>query len=208
MARAILCALFLSLALGFNLNSYAEPAPKTVLVIGDSLSAEYGLPYGTGWVSLLKNKVMGEKLPAKIVNASISGDTTSGGKRRTPLLLQQHHPAIVIIELGGNDGLRGLPIRSIEANLRSMISASKKAGAKVVLVGMQIPPNYGRRYTDSFTKAFSKLAKETGSSLVPFLLEGFAEDETQFQSDGIHPTVEAQPLILANIWLHLEPLLD
>ena len=142
------------------------------------------------------------------MNASISGDTTSGGKRRLPLLLQRHHPAIVIIELGGNDGLRGLPIRSMEANLRSMISTSQNSGAEVVLIGMQIPPNYGRRYASAFTNAFSKLAKETGASLVPFLLDGFAENEALFQSDGIHPTKEAQALILENIWPKLAPLLD
>lgn len=208
MAWRALCVLFLTMVLSFSLSSYARSAPKTVLVIGDSLSAEYGLPYGSGWVSLLKKKIKAEKLRAKIVNASISGDTTSGGKRRLPLLLLQHQPSVVIIELGGNDGLRGLSLRTIEANLRAMISAAHKISANVLLTGMRIPPNYGRHYTESFAAIYTRLANETDSPLVPFLLDGFADQDDLFLSDGVHPTAEAQPLILANVWMHLEPMLE
>ena len=207
MAQSILCALLLVLFCSFSVNAYANSAPKTILVVGDSLSAEYGLAYGTGWVSLLKKKVTDQKPAIRVVNASISGDTTSSGKRRLPLLLQQHHPAIVIIELGANDGLRGLPASEMEANLRAMITAARKAGASVMLIGMQIPPNYGRHYANAFTNTFGKLAKETRSSLVPFLLEGFADNPALFQPDGLHPTAQAQSLMLDNVWPQLAPLL-
>ena len=207
MAWHTLCLSFIAFVFALTLTSSAYAAHKTVLVVGDSLSVEYGIPFGSGWVALLDKRIREEKLPAKIVNASISGDTTSGGRSRLPLLLQQHRPSIVIIELGGNDGLRGLSLAAVEDNLRAMIATAKKSGAKVMLVGIQIPPNYGAAYTSRFTAMFAKLAQETKSARVPFLLKGVAEKRNLFQSDGIHPTVEAQPQIAANVWPHLKLLL-
>lgn len=188
-------------------GSMAYSASKTILVLGDSLSAEYGLARGTGWVSLLEKKLKAENIDAAIVNASISGDTTSGGRSRLQPLLEKHRPDIVVIELGANDALRGLSLTATEANLRAMIIASQKAKAKVLLIGMQIPPNYGGNYTRQFAGVFPKLAKETRVSLVPFLLEGMADQPQLFQSDRIHPTAEAQPLMLDAVWPHLKPLL-
>lgn len=185
----------------------AYSASKGILVLGDSLSAEYGIVRGTGWVSLLEKKLKDEKIDAAIVNASISGETTSGGRARLQSLLEKHHPAIVVIELGANDGLRGLSLASTEANLRAMITASQKAQSKVLLVGMQIPPNYGGDYTRQFAGVFPKLAKQTRVSLVPFLLENLADQPQLFQSDRIHPTTDAQPLMLDSVWPHLKPLL-
>jgi acyl-CoA thioesterase-1 len=185
----------------------AYSASKTVLVLGDSLSAEYGLARGAGWVTLLEKRLKTEKIDAAIVNASISGETTSGGKVRLPALLDQHRPGVVVIELGGNDGLRGLPLSAAEANLRTMITASQKADAKVLLVGMQIPPNYGREYTEKFYALYNKLARETKVTLVPFLLDGVANQPELFQTDRIHPVAEAQPIMLNNIWPHLRSLL-
>lgn len=187
--------------------SAAYSASKTILVLGDSLSAEYGLVRGTGWVPLMIEKLKAEKIPADVVNASISGDTTSGGKSRLPQLLEKHDPDVVIIELGANDGLRGLPIAATEKNLRDMINASKKSGAKVLLAGMQIPPNYGSDYTRRFAGMYPKLAKEQNVALVPFLMENFAHQPAMFQPDRIHPSSEAQPIMLDNVWPHLKPLL-
>lgn len=181
----------------------AHSASKTVLVLGDSLSAEYGLPRESGWVSLLEKRLQGNGHSARIVNVSISGETTSGGRARLPALLQQHRPGLVVIELGGNDGLRGLPVATIEANLRAMILAAKNAKSKVLLVGMQIPPNYGPAYTKQFSGMYAKLAKETGATLVPFLLEGVADNPDMFQADRIHPVAAAQPYMLENVWPHL-----
>jgi acyl-CoA thioesterase-1 len=185
----------------------AYSASKTVLVLGDSLSAEYGLARGTGWVTLMENRLKAEKIDASIINASISGETTSGGRARLPALLEQHRPSVVIIELGGNDGLRGLPITATEANLNAMINAAQKTNAKVLLVGMQIPPNYGRAYTEQFASMYSRVAKDTKTLLVPFLLEGVANQEQLFQADRIHPTAGAQPIMLSNVWPHVKPLL-
>lgn len=185
----------------------AYSAAKTVLVLGDSLSAEYGIARDSGWVALLKNRLDAKKIDADIVNASISGETTSGGRARLPALLEQHSPDIVIIELGGNDGLRGLPIASAEANLRAMVETAKKANAQVLLVGMQIPPNYGRKYTEQFSSMYSKMARDLKVSLVPFLLEGVADRPKLFQADRIHPLAQAHPLILDNVWPRLKPLL-
>lgn len=185
----------------------AYSASKTVLVLGDSLSAEYGIARGAGWVTLLEQRLKAERIDANIINASISGETTSGGKARLPALLGQHRPSIVVIELGANDGLRGLALAAAEANLRAMIEESQKAKAKVLLVGMQIPPNYGREYADRFSGLFQKLSRETKVPLVPFLLEGIASKPQLFQSDRIHPLAEAQPIMLNNIWSHLKPLL-
>ena len=185
----------------------AHSASKTVLVLGDSLSAEYGLARGAGWVPLLEQRLQGARIDAAIVNASISGETTSGGRARLQPLLAKHKPDIVLIELGGNDALRGLPIISTETNLREMINAGKKANAQVVLLGMQIPPNYGGDYAQRFSNLFPKLAKETRVSLVPFFLDGLQTRPDLFQQDRIHPVAAAQPMLLDNVWPYLQPLL-
>jgi acyl-CoA thioesterase-1 len=181
-------------------SASAYSAPKTVLVLGDSLSAEYGLARGSGWVALLEQKLKAEKIDARIVNASISGETTSGGRARLPALLNQHHPNLVVIELGANDGLRGLPVASAEDNLRSMVSLAKDKHAKVLLVGMRMPPNYGRAYTERFAGMYQEVATQFKAPLVPFMLEGVALDPAMFQSDRMHPLATAHPIILANIW--------
>jgi acyl-CoA thioesterase-1 len=181
-------------------SASAYSAPKTVLVLGDSLSAEYGLARGTGWVSLLEQKLKAERIDARIVNASISGETTSGGRTRLPALLSQHHPNIVVIELGANDGLRGLPVASAEANLRNMVSLARKDHAQVLLVGMRMPPNYGRAYTERFSGMYQQLSTQLKAPLVPFMLEGVAQDPAMFQADRLHPLASAHPIILANIW--------
>ncbi|MBD8627331.1 arylesterase [Oxalobacteraceae sp. CFBP 8753] len=191
-------ALGLSLSLAATANAYS--APKTVLVVGDSLSAEYGIARGAGWVALLEQKMKSEKIDARVVNASISGETTSGGKVRLPALLGQHKPDLVVIELGANDGLRGLPVPSAEANLRAMIAAAQAQKARVLLVGMRMPPNYGRAYTERFFGMFKTVATSTKSPLVPFMLEGVADKPALFQQDRLHPTAQAHPIILNNIW--------
>ena len=184
-------------------------APK-LLIVGDSLSAEYGLVRGTGWVALLEKRLAEQRSPWRVVNASISGDTTSGGRSRLPALLQEHRPGVVLIELGGNDALRGLPLQMTEANLTEMARASRQAGARVLLVGMQLPPNYGRRYGEDFAALFAKVAQQEKAALVPFLLTGVAdipESESMFQPDRIHPRAEAQPKMLDNVWPALKTLL-
>lgn len=184
----------------------AHSAPKTVLVLGDSLSAEYGLTRGSGWVALLEQKLKAEKIDATIVNASISGETTSGGRTRLPALLAQHHPALVIIELGANDALRGLPLSAAEANMRAMVELARKDHAQVLLVGMRMPPNYGRDYTERFFGMYKTVATQLKAPLVPFMLEGVAEKPALFQADRLHPTAQAHPAILANIWPKFLPL--
>lgn len=186
----------------------AYSASKTVLVLGDSLSAEYGLARGTGWVALLEQRLQQKKIDARVFNASISGETTSGGKTRLGDLLNKYHPDIVVIELGGNDALRGLALGASEANFRDMIAMSRKAKAKILLVGMQIPPNYGREYTEKFFAIYAKLAKESKSELVPFLLDGVADKPELFQADRIHLLAQAHPRILDNVWPHLQILLS
>lgn len=186
----------------------AYSASKTILVLGDSLSAEYGLPRGKGWVNLLDQRLQQAKIPATVINASISGDTTSSGKSRLGSLLEKHHPDIVIIEEGGNDALRGLSLKATESNFNAMIEMVKAQHAKVLLAAMKIPPNYGPDYTEHFYSLFGKLAKANKISLVPFLLEGIAEKDELFQSDRIHPIAEAHPAILENVWPHLQPLLS
>jgi acyl-CoA thioesterase-1 len=181
-------------------SASAYSAPKTVLVVGDSLSAEYGLTRGAGWVALLDQKLKSEKIDANIVNASISGETTSGGRARLPALLNAHKPAIVVIELGANDGLRGLPVDAASTNLREMIAMAQKQRAKVMLIGMRMPPNYGRAYTERFFGMFSTLSKEYKAPLVPFMLEGVADKPALFQADRLHPSAQAHPIILNNIW--------
>jgi len=202
--------LALLLALGATALAQTGPRPA-LLVLGDSLSAEYGLPRDSGWVKLLADKLatLGPEGAGQynVVNASISGETTSGGRTRLPELLKQHQPAIVIIELGGNDGLRGLPLAAMRDNLNAMVDASKKSGARVLLVGVRIPPNYGRAYTEGFFGTFADVARERKAALAPFLLDGFADQPDLFQSDRIHPTVQAQQKMLDNVWPHLQPLL-
>jgi len=182
-------------------------AARTILVFGDSLSAGYGLPAGSGWVSLLEQRLKRDRLDYTIVNASISGETTLGGRNRIADALAQHKPAVVIVQLGGNDGLRGNPIEETRRNLIAIVGASRKAGAKVLLVGMRIPPNYGKVYTRRFEALFAEVARQQNASLVPFMLQGFADKPEWFQSDGIHPAVEAQPRILDNIYRRLRALL-
>lgn len=179
--------------------------PPRLLVVGDSLSAAYGIEARQGWVALLERRLDGR---AEVINASISGETSGGGAARLPDLLGQHAPDIVLLELGGNDGLRGLPPGQLEANLRRMIEASRAAEAEVLLLGIDIPPNYGQAYRDAFTGVYRRLADEHGLPLVPFLLEGVALNRELMQSDGIHPTAEAQPRILDNVWPVLAPLLE
>jgi acyl-CoA thioesterase-1 len=174
-----------------------------LLVLGDSISTGFGLPAGAGWVDLLRTELD----DCEVVNASISGETTEGGKTRLPALLEQHQPRLVVLELGGNDGLRGFPLAVTRANLESMIAAARRAGAGVLLLGMRIPPNYGPRYAEGFHALFGELAAATGAALVPFLLEGIATDAALMQTDGVHPTADAQPLILANVLPVLLPLI-
>jgi acyl-CoA thioesterase-1 len=190
---------------------WAATATRTILIVGDSLSAEYGLRRGTGWVALLEHKLASEKLVARVVNASISGDTTSGGQSRLGGLLKLHQPTHVVIELGGNDALRGLPLQMTQDNLDKMTRAAQQAGAKVLLVGMQVPPNYGADYARRFESLFATVARERKAALVPFLLKGVADvpDALRlFQPDRIHPREEAQPIMLANVWPELRKLLQ
>jgi len=190
-----------------------DSAPARVLVVGDSLSAEYGLARGRGWVALLQQRLAQSATNMRsyeAVNASISGDTTAGGRSRLPSLLNQYRPAIVILELGANDALRGLPLEATRTNLTEMARTSKAAGAKVVIAGMQLPPNYGRKYGDEFAALFAGVAKSEGAALVPFLLHGVADGpqaEAMFQADRLHPKAEAHPIILDNVWPVLQPLL-
>ncbi|WP_349679231.1 arylesterase [Rhodoferax sp. UBA5149] len=184
--------------------------PRTILVVGDSLSAEYGLKRGSGWVALLGQKLAAENVPASVVNASISGDTTSGGLSRLSGLLALHHPSHVIIELGANDALRGLPLQLTEDNLNQMTQAAQKTGARVLLIGMQMPPNYGQDYGARFAALFVNVAKANKAALVPFLLAGIADAPDSlrlFQADRIHPRAEAHPIMLANVWPELKKLL-
>ncbi len=186
------------------------PAPATILIVGDSLSAEYGLKRGTGWAALLEQRLQAEKINAHVINASISGDTTAGGRSRLPALLAQHKPTQVVLELGGNDALRGLPLKLTEDNLTRMTQIAQKAGAKVLLVGMEVPPNYGADYAARFAGTFKTVASSTKAGLVPFLLKGVADvpdSLKNFQSDRIHPNEASHPTILANVWPELKKLL-
>ncbi len=188
----------------------ATTARPIILVLGDSLSAEYGLRRGSGWVALLQERLQAESVPAHVVNASVSGDTTSGGRSRLPGLLAQHKPSHVVIELGGNDALRGLPLELTQDNLTEMTVLAQRSGAKVLLVGMQVPPNYGSAYASRFAGLFEQVARTHGAGLVPFLLKGVAdgEDPTRlFQGDRIHPNEQAQTILLANVWPALRKLL-
>jgi acyl-CoA thioesterase I len=201
MVRLFVLVLFF----GFPLTGLAA---GTILVFGDSISAGYGLPQGTGWVSLLAHRLAAAAPDYKVVNASISGETAAGGRRRMEATLEQHRPAIVILELGGNDGLRGARPDSVRADLDAMVQASLRRKARVVLIGMRMPPNYGASYVQSFQDVYSAVAKKHSVALVPFLFEGFGERQEFFQSDGIHPTREAQAMMLETVWKTLSPLLS
>jgi len=206
--RGVLHCSLAFLALGAQGWAQAAEEPRVVLVLGDSLSAEYGLARGTGWVALLAERIAQQKMAVKVVNASVSGDTTSGGRSRLGALLTQHRPTHVVIELGGNDALRGLPLAMTRDNLGAMARAAKAAGAKVMLVGMQVPPNYGARYGQDFTASFASVAKAEGAALVPFLLAGVADApqaENWFQPDRIHPLAKAHPRMLDNVWAVMKP---
>lgn len=190
--------------------SWAKARNHTILVVGDSLSAEYGLKRGSGWVALMEQRLATEKMTAKVINASISGDTTSGGRSRLAALLHTHKPTVLVIELGGNDALRGLPLTMTHDNLRAMTRAAQAAGAKVLLIGMEMPPNYGQDYAKRFAAIFGNVAKETKAALVPFLLKNVADgpDATRlFQNDRIHPLEAAHPLILDNVWPTLKKMI-
>ena len=182
-----------------------------ILVVGDSLSAEYGLQRGSGWVALLAKRLASEHPNASVVNASISGDTTAGGLARLPALLRQVQPGLVVIELGGNDALRGLPLATTRDNLAAMAKLAKASGAKVLIIGMQVPPNYGRSYGERFASLFADVARAEGAKLVPFMLAGvadIADAQAMFQADRIHPLAKAHPIILDNVWPVLEPLIE
>ena len=178
-----------------------------ILVLGDSLSAEYGLKRGSGWVALLEQRLARQKIAAKVVNASISGDTTSGGRSRLPALLQQARPTHVIIELGGNDALRGLPLPALRDNLTAMIELAQKHKTRVLLLGIELPVNYGPQYRDGLRAIYADLARERKVALLPFLLEGVALDPDLMQADGLHPVAAAEPRVLENVWKVLQPLL-
>jgi len=184
--------------------------PGVILVVGDSLSAEYGLKRGSGWVALLEQRLRQQKNPMTVVNASISGDTTSGGRSRLAALLEQHKPAVVVIELGGNDALRGLPLQTSQDNLRAMVQACQAAHARVLLLGMQVPPNYGADYSAQFASMYVSVAKAKSVALVPFFLKGVADlpdSERMFQKDRIHPLEAAHPTLLNNVWPALSKLI-
>ncbi|WP_286875537.1 arylesterase [Marinimicrobium sp. UBA4509] len=198
----------ISLALLLSLASVAWAESPRVLVLGDSLSAAYGIDEEDGWVNLLNERLEREGYPHTVVNASVSGETTEGGLKRLPRLLSEHNPEWVILELGGNDGLRGYPVSDLADNLAAMIQLSREQGAEVVLLGMQIPPNYGPRYTDQFTAVYPQLAQEEDVPLVAFMLEGIATKDELMQRDGIHPNAEAQPKILENVWPMLREVLQ
>jgi acyl-CoA thioesterase-1 len=186
----------------------AQTDKPVILVFGDSLSAGYRMDESDGWVALLAERLEAQNSPFAVVNASVSGETTDGGLARLPAALSTHMPAVVILELGGNDGLRGLPVANIRRNLEEMVMMSQAAGAQVILAGMQIPPNYGPRYTGPFTALFGEIAAERNLHLIPFLIDGIPQQPELMQDDGIHPRAEAQPLIVDIVWPVLEPVLQ
>jgi acyl-CoA thioesterase-1 len=196
------------LAAALLLLAPAFGAERTVMVFGDSLSSAYGLATSEGWVALLAERIARKKLAWRVVNASISGETTAGGLRRLPGDLKRNRPSVVVIELGANDGLRGLPVASARANLEEMIRLARAAKAQPVLVGLMLPPNYGIDYAREFRDMYAQVARRAGIPLAPFLLEGVAEDRALFQADQLHPTAQAQPRILDNVWRVLAPLLE
>jgi len=204
MPRALRTLLFLILLASSGAGFCAE---RSILVFGDSLSAAYGIAQARGWVALLAERLKRERPDYSVANASISGETSAGGAARIAKALAQHRPAIVILELGANDGLRGLPVAQMTKNLGQIIEQSQEAGARVLVVGMKLPPNYGPDYTHAFESAFGELARRYKTALLPFLLEDFGEKQEFFQPDRIHPTAEAQPLMMERVWTALRPLL-
>jgi acyl-CoA thioesterase-1 len=203
--RSIRILLF---SLWMTCSAAAATGERTLLVFGDSLSAAYGLRAEQGWVAQLQQRLATEGYGYHVVNASVSGETTSGGRNRLQRALEQHRPALVLLELGANDGLRGLPVKDSQANLRAMIQAAQAAGAKVLLLGIHIPPNYGPKYTQAFDAMYTSLAAEHKVPLVPFILEGIALDPRYMQADGLHPNAAGQPRVLTNVWPQLKPLLE
>jgi acyl-CoA thioesterase-1 len=189
-------------------NSSRGDEEKTVLVFGDSLSASYGIKEEQGWVNLLSEKLRQAQSPYSVINASVSGETSSGGLSRLPAVLAEFQPSVVILELGGNDGLRGLPLTTLQVNLEEMVSLSQQAGAEVLLAGIQIPPNYGPRYTEPFYALFGEIADTEELPFVPFLIDGIPQQPELMQNDGIHPRAEAQHMILDNVWPVLAPMLQ
>jgi len=187
--------------------SQAQHKAAPVVIVGDSISAAYGLAAGSGWVDLLAARLKELRYPQRVINASITGDTTAGGRARLPTLLAQHRPGVVVIELGGNDGLRGGDLKATRENLDAMVAAALRAGAKVLLVGMRLPPNYGPAYTREFEGLFAGIAAARKVPLVPYFFDGFGERNELFQPDRIHPTAAAQPLLLDTVWPKLQPLL-
>jgi len=185
-------------------TGFANGTAPVVLVWGDSLSAAYGIPLESGWVQLLQRRLQEKGYPHRVVNGSVTGETTAGGLARLPAALKQHHPALILIELGGNDGLRGLPLKQLRTNLGAMVARSRAGGARALVFEMQIPPNYGAAYTQGFTQAFAQVAREGPARLVPFFLAPIATDPKWFQEDGIHPSIAAQPLMLDRVWPVLE----
>ena len=184
-----------------------ESSERVLLVFGDSLSAAYGIDEASGWVTLLQERINEAGYPVRVVNASVSGETSTGGLIRLPAMLENHAPDVVLLELGGNDGLRGLPLPVLKENLLRMVEMSQEKGAEVLLAGIQIPPNYGPRYTVPFFELFGEIAEEKGIPLIPFLIDGIPQQEELMQRDGIHPKAEAQPMIVDNVWPYLEPML-
>ena len=201
LARFLVLVLF-----AFTSSASAAPAP-VVLVVGDSISAGYGLAPGEVWVTLLEARLRAERFPHRVVNASITGDTTAGGRARLPALLKEHKPSVVVIELGGNDALRGQPLAGTRANLDAMVMAAQAAGAKALVVGMKLPPNYGPVYVREFDRLYGEIAASRRAAIVPYLIEGFGEDLALFQPDQIHPTAKAQQRMLETVWPALKPLL-
>lgn len=211
-ARRVVVAARLAALLLLLLASRSQAAggapSGVILVLGDSLSSAYGMDVKDGWVQLLQDRLDGDRAGYRVVNASISGDTTNGGVTRLPSELEKHSPDIVVVELGGNDGLRGLPLEVTRENLASIIAKSQTAGARVLLVGMRLPPNLGPAYTDAFHALYGELAERYDTARVPFFLEGVGGVDGMMQPDGIHPRAEAQPRLLKNLWPHLKPLLE
>lgn len=203
----VFCWTFFAVAFATGIAA-TDASAGTVLVVGDSISAAYGMPPDKGWVKLLENRSDEQGMPQRVVNASVSGDTTSGGLSRLPSLLRQHKPALVIIGLGGNDGLRGLPLKTTRGNLTEMVKLARRAGAKVVLLGMDIPPNYGPKYTREFREIYPAIAKAQGVALVPSFVAKVGTDPQMMQSDGIHPNQWAQPVLLDAVWKVAGPLLE
>ncbi|NDP43387.1 MAG: arylesterase [Aromatoleum sp.] len=209
MLRRSVLAVFLAFfaAVASGVPARADPDVPVLLVVGDSISAAHGLVAGQGWVDLLASRLRSERYAHRVVNASITGDTTAGGRARFASLLAQHKPAVVVIELGGNDGLRGGNLKSARENLDTMVTLARRAGAKVLLVGMKLPPNYGPAYTREFDAMFEAVGKAQKVPVVPYFFAGFGENNDFFQPDRIHPTAAAQPMLLDNVWPALKPLL-